>query len=564
MTKVRVWRQAIPLLAITVCVAVGYQLRSESVVVSTPHVMTAAFPAPGQGAPARSATDSQTAANRPLVFGRDIRPLLSDRCFSCHGPDPAKRSAGLRLDLAEAATGPLPQHKDQRAIVPGNPAASVLVKRITSSDPLQIMPPPSSHLTLNQTERDLLIRWITEGARYEPHFTFVTPVAPAMPKVGNEAWAKHDLDRFILARLDEQGLKPAGEADRATLLRRVSLDLTGLPPTPEDLANFLADTRPDAYERQVDRLLASPRYGEHLAAWWLDLARYADSHGFQSDPERFMWLWRDWVIDAFNRNLPFDQFTIEQLAGDLLPNATKDQVIATGFNRNHRINSEGGAIDEEWRIEQVLDRSETTSAVWLGLTMNCCRCHDHKYDPLTQKDYFQFASFFNNVDEKGVDTGLNGGRNSLPLAYKATPAQQIELDRINGLLAKAEAAQAAAKDDDLDAKAKAWVAAGATLPVAPEALATVTLGGSLAAGETSAGSAPAAWIERGSAKALALRKNTAGVRRQLPQPLDLGKPFSISWWMKRDANAGKAGAGTVILAATGVAGEATSPTSSAA
>ncbi len=556
MGKVRVWLPAIPLVVITVCIAVGYQMRSESAVVSSARVVAAAFPPPGHLAPAKNATDGQTPTDRPLVFGRDIRPLLSDRCFSCHGPDPAKRSAGLRLDLAESATGPLLQHLDQRAIVPGNPGASVLIKRITSSDPLQIMPPPSSHLTLSLAERDLLTRWVAEGAHYAPHFAYVTPVAPAMPKVSNEAWAKHDLDRFILARLAEQGLTPAGEADRATLLRRVALDLTGLPPTPDELATFLADTRPDAYERQVDRLLASPRYGEHLAAWWLDLARYADSHGFQSDPERFMWLWRDWVIDAFNRNLPFDQFTMEQLAGDLLPNATNDQVIATGFNRNHRINSEGGAIDEEWRIEQVLDRSETTSAVWLGLTMNCCRCHDHKYDPLTQKDYYQFASFFNNVDEKGVDNKADVGRNSPPLAYKATPAERVEIERINSLLAQAEAAQAAAKDDELEAKAKAWAAAGATLPAAPTALATVTLAGALAPGESSAGSAPAAWIEYGSGKALAVRQNTGGVRTELPPTLDLGKPFSISWWMKPDMPEDKAGAGTLVLAATGVAGEA--------
>jgi Protein of unknown function (DUF1549)/Protein of unknown function (DUF1553)/Concanavalin A-like lectin/glucanases superfamily/Planctomycete cytochrome C len=550
------WRKVLPIALFVAFIAVGYQMRGQANALATTQVVAAAFPAPGQSVAARSATDGQAPAVRPLVFGRDIRPLLSDRCFSCHGPDPAKRSAGLRLDLVESATGPLPQHQDQRAIVPGNPGASALIKRITSADPLQIMPPANSHLTLNQAERDLLTRWIAEGAHYAPHFAYVTPVAPAVPPVSNPAWARHDLDRFILARLDEQGLKPAGEADPATLLRRVSLDLTGLPPTPDELAAFLADTRPDAYERQVDRLLASPRYGEHLAAWWLDLARYADSHGFQSDPERFMWLWRDWVINAFNRNMPFDQFTIEQLAGDLLPNATIDQVIATGFNRNHRINSEGGAIDEEWRIEQVLDRSETTSAVWLGLTMNCCRCHDHKYDPLTQKDYYQFAAFFNNVDEKGVDVSINSGRNVPPLAYKATVAQQSELDRINGLLAKAEAAQAAAKDESLDAKAKAWVSTGAVLPAEPTALATVTLAGALAAGERSTGSASVAWLDRGTGKALALRKATGGVRSQVTPAFDLGKPFSISWWMKRDMNAGKTGAGTLILAATGVADEA--------
>ena len=523
-------------------------LRRYSPVLFLPVLGLAGVVLGGAGSTARPETTGSApvvAATSPLVFGRDIRPLLSDRCFACHGPDPAKRSANLRLDLQESAFAPLPLHPDQRAIVPGDPEKSVLIQRITSSDPLRIMPPPSSHLTLTASERDLLTRWIREGARYTPHFAYVVPQAPAAPAVQDATWIRNEVDRFVLARLEEQHLPHAPEADKATLLRRVSLDLTGLPPTPAELDAFVADPRADAYERQVDRLLASPRYGEHLAAWWLDLARYADSHGFQSDPERFMSPWRDWVINAFNGNMPFDRFTLEQLAGDLLPNATEDQIIATGFNRNHRINSEGGAIDEEWRIEQVLDRSETTSAVWLGLTMNCARCHDHKYDPITQKDYFQFGAFFNNVDERGLDDSVNAGKNSAPLLYLGTPEQRTTKKKLEQDLANAETSLKEVQKINLSEPLKSWIAAGGKLPAVAKPIVAVALDGQLA-GATSDDTP--VWVNHNNAKVLDIRNQNPCVTVTGAPPLVAGQAVSVGWLMQRDADKekGKAGAGQVL------------------
>jgi hypothetical protein len=336
----------------------------------------------------------------PVQFNRDIRPILSENCFQCHGPDRHQRKADLRLDLEAEALKDLGGH---RAIVPGRPLESELHRRVTTSDPDDVMPPPKSGLKLTAAEKELLSRWITQGAKWQGHWAFVTPTAPSLPPMRRAGWARNPIDQFVLARLEREGLKPSTEADRATLIRRVSLDLTGLPPTPADVAEFLRDPAPDAYEKVVDRLLRSPHYGERMALPWLDAARYADTHGYQKDNERTMWAWRDWVIGAFNSNLPFDQFTVEQLAGDLLPQPTLAQRIATGFNRNHRINAEAGAIAEEYRAEYVADRAETTATVWLGLTVACARCHDHKFDPITQKDYYRLFAFFNNVEENGVD-----------------------------------------------------------------------------------------------------------------------------------------------------------------
>jgi hypothetical protein len=376
---------------------------------------------------------AKEAAPQTIEFNRDIRPILSDTCFHCHGPDKARRKADLRLDLEDSAKARL---EDHFAIVPGQPDKSELVHRITTTDPDDRMPPADSGRQLTAPQVELLQRWIEQGAVWQPHWAFIAPKRPTLPAVKNSAWAKNEVDRFILARLEREGLSPSPETDRAALIRRVSLDLTGLPPTLAEVDAFLADTSPQAYERVVDRLLASPRYGERMASLWLDAARYADTSGYQSDGERSMWRWRDWVIDAFNRNLSFDRFTIEQLAGDLLPNATLDQHIATGFNRNHRGNAEGGIIPEEYAAEYVVDRVDTTATVWLGLTMGCARCHDHKYDPLAQREFYQVFAIFNNVPEKGRAIKIG---NSPPVITAPTAAQEKEQARLAALCAANDA-----------------------------------------------------------------------------------------------------------------------------
>ncbi|MCW1912093.1 PSD1 and planctomycete cytochrome C domain-containing protein [Luteolibacter sp. GHJ8] len=326
-------------------------------------------------------------------FNREIRPILSDRCFACHGFDAKAREAELRLDTPEGA------FKD-KAIVPGNPDESLAWQRIVSTDPDEVMPPADSHLKLSAEEKALLKRWIESGATYQPHWAFMRVERPALPP--GDA---HPIDALVLKRLAKEGLELAPEATKETLIRRLSLDLRGLPPSPQETEAFLIDTAPEAYERLVDRFLGDPAYGERMAWPWLDAARYADSNGYQGDADRTMWPWRDWVVSAFNRNLSFDQFTLWQIAGDLLPDATPEQVLATGFLRNYPINGEGGRIPEENRVDYVMDMAETTGTVWMGLTMNCCRCHDHKYDPLTQRDYYSLYAFFNQtpVDGSGGD-----------------------------------------------------------------------------------------------------------------------------------------------------------------
>jgi hypothetical protein len=380
-----------------------------------------------------------------ITFNRYIRPILSDRCFSCHGPDSISRKADLRFDRKAALFDPIPKDPDKHAFVPGHPEQSEAYRRLTTTDTDDVMPPAKSHLKVSAHEKELIKKWIEQGAKWQEHWAFVAPVRPEAPAVKDAAWPRNDIDRFILANLEAQGIHPSPEADKPTLIRRVTLDLTGLPPTPGEVDSFLADNSANAYEKVVDRLLASPRYGEQMATHWLDMARYADSHGYQSDPERFMWRWRDWVINAYNSNMPFDEFTIEQLAGDLLPNPTIDQKIATGFNRNHRINGEGGIIAEEWRVEGVIDRVDTTSEVWLGLTMGCCRCHDHKFDPITQKEFYGFCGFFNSVNETGVgDTGfMDRGNNVPPILKLPTTEQQKELDT---LAARIEAGKSKLKE----------------------------------------------------------------------------------------------------------------------
>ncbi|MGA0038293.1 MAG: PSD1 and planctomycete cytochrome C domain-containing protein [Pirellulales bacterium] len=330
-------------------------------------------------------------------FNRDVRPLLSNRCFKCHGPDEEKREAGLRLDVRDAAITEL--DSGTRAIVAGHPADSELIARITSDDPDLVMPPPHLKTSLSEDEQQILTAWIEQGAPYAPHWAFVPPVRPPLPEVDRQGWARTPIDRFVLARLEAEGLEPSAEADRGSLCRRVSLDLIGLPPTPEELAAFLADESADAYERLVDRLLASPRYGERWARRWLDLARYADTNGYEKDRPREIWPYRDWVIRALNDDMPFDAFTIRQIAGDMLPQPTVDDIVATGFHRNTMINEEGGIDPLEFRYLAMVDRVGTTGTTWLGLTTGCAQCHTHKFDPLTHTDYFSLMALLNNADE---------------------------------------------------------------------------------------------------------------------------------------------------------------------
>jgi hypothetical protein len=326
-------------------------------------------------------------------FNRDVRPILASSCFACHGPDAQHREAGLRLDQRPAAIAPV--ESGAVAIVPGSPAKSELYRRITSSDNDLRMPPKDSGHPLSAAQKETLRRWIEAGAEYAQHWSLQPIRSVPLPAVHDKSWPRNGLDAFVLARLEQEGLKPSREADRYALLRRVSLDLTGLPPTPAEVEAFAGDKSPDAYEKVVDRLLADPAYGERWARMWLDLARYADSKGYGSDPVRTIWRYRDWVIDAFNRNLPYDQFTIEQLAGDLLPGRSDEQLMATAFHRNTMTNTEGGTDDEEFRVAAVKDRVDTTVQVWMGLTMGCAKCHSHKYDPITQEDYYRFFAFFN-------------------------------------------------------------------------------------------------------------------------------------------------------------------------
>ena len=366
-------------------------------------------------------------ADRIIQFNRDVRPVLSDKCYGCHGADAAAKKIPFRLDSEAAA-------KDHLGHV---------VARITATNPAVRMPPVYSGLKLSDSEIETLRLWIEQGAKWQKHWSFLPPERPPLPTGRNTAWPRNGIDPFVLDRLQREGLAPSPEASRETLFRRVSLDLTGLPPTPAEMDSFLGDRSPDAYEKAVDRLLASPRYGERMAERWLDAARYADSNGYQYDGERVMWRWRDWVIDAFNRNQPFDQFTVEQIAGDMLPHATRAQRIATGFNRNHRGNTEDGIVPEEYAVEYVVDRVETTSTVFLGLTLGCARCHNHKHDPFTQKEFYQVFAYFNNVPESG--RAIKYG-NSPPLEPAPTEAQQRELDSLESRIGEQRQILAGADD----------------------------------------------------------------------------------------------------------------------
>jgi hypothetical protein len=379
----------------------------------------------------RLSADGSSAPADKVDFNRQIRPILANNCLRCHGPDATHRKADLRLDDFAAATA---KRDGTSAIIPGQPEESEVFRRISSGDVDERMPPGDSGLKLTAEEIGLLRRWIAEGAVYQPHWSFIPPQSPRLPSVRQRAWPNNPIDYFVLARQEAARLYPATEAGRETLLRRVTLDLTGIPPTTGEIDDFLADRDGNAYDKVVDRLLGSPRYGEHLAVEWLDAARYGDTNGYFTDAERKLWPWRDWVIRALNANMPFDQFTIEQLAGDLLPGATQEQQIATGFNRNHMMNNETGIIDEEYRLEYVADRTDTTGTVWLGLTLGCARCHDHKYDPITQTEYYQLFAFFNSLPEKGLIFSETPPEPALAVLNEADQARRQELKEVRGRL----------------------------------------------------------------------------------------------------------------------------------
>jgi len=377
------------------------------------------------------------AGDRPagpgVQFNQDIRPILSDNCFACHGPDSVHRQADLRLDRREGLLGNEP---GEGPVVAGKPDESELLRRIVSTDEDERMPPPSSGRTLTQQQIDLVRRWIAEGASWQPHWSFVRPERPAAAKVQNSSWPRNPIDTFLLARLEAEGLSPSPEADRTTLIRRVTLDLTGLPPTLAEIDAFVADASPDAYEKLVDRLLASPHYGEQMTRYWLDAARYGDTHGLHLDNERSMWLYRDWLIGAFNANRRFDQFTVEQLAGDLLPEAAVDQKIASGFNRCNVTTSEGGAIAEEFVVRYAVDRTEAMASVWMGLTVGCAACHDHKFDPITQKEFYQLYAFFNSM----ADPAMDGNAMLTPPVVQVPSAEQVQKkDSLNAEIAAIQA-----------------------------------------------------------------------------------------------------------------------------
>lgn len=394
----------------------------------------------------------RSSRSAPVQFNRDIRPILSENCLACHGPDKNKRKAGLRLDLEESAKGKL--DSGHVAVVPGKAGESRLIHALTTSDDDDRMPPAKSGKKLTEAQIELLKRWISEGAAYERHWAYIPPVRSELPFVREKDWPRDELDHFILARLEKENLKPSEPAPKSTLLRRVTADLTGLPPTIEEVDAFLADNSTNAYEKVVDRLLASQAYGERMAQHWLDLARYADSDGYHADVPRSMWQYRDYVINAFNKNLPFDQFTVEQLAGDMLPNPSLDQRVATAFNRNGMSSTEGGADPDEYMAKYVTDRVNTTATVWLGTSMACAECHDHKYDPFTQREYYQLFDFFNRIPEKGLDSDP-----APPFVKVPSAEQQAEMDR---LMSEREATTSRrdellkTRDEKLDTAQVAW------------------------------------------------------------------------------------------------------------
>ncbi|MBL9135445.1 MAG: PSD1 domain-containing protein [Verrucomicrobiales bacterium] len=425
------------------------------------------------------------ASAKAVSFNQDIRPILSDHCFACHGPDEKTRKSGLRLDLEDEARKPAKSGKV--AVVPGSPENSELLARIRTHDAADRMPPDETKKPLSEHQISLLSRWIAEGAKFEGHWAYLAPVRHEPPAVKRSAWPKNDVDRFVLARLEKEGLTPQPEASKERLLRRVTLDLTGLPPTVEELEAFLADPEDKAYDKVVDRLLSSKHYGERMAQQWLDLARYGETQGYHHDRHRDLWRWRDWVIRAFNENQPFDQFTVEQLAGDLMPSPTRDQLIATGFHRNEMTTSEGGALPEEYIVKYAVGRVDTTARVWLGTSMACAECHDHKYDPITQKEYYQFFAFFFDTPENGLDAEE---LNPVPRITLETPEQRARADQLDREVASLETAERMmleSANPDWDRDLSAWEdrhREGIVRGWEPLGL------------KTAAGGSPGAWVQR--------------------------------------------------------------------
>jgi len=418
----------------------------------------------------KSTTDPAVLASLPetVDYNFHIKPILSDRCFTCHGPDPGTREADLRLDIPEGFVEKLGEERDRQAIVRGKPHKSELIKRINHEDPNELMPPPESNLMLTDLEKALLEKWIDQGAEWKSHWAFSAPAKNVVSKKRSSGTTNNEIDQYILAELERNGLSPSPRADKETLIRRVTFDLTGLPPTLEDIDSFLKDSSSTAYEKVIDRLLASNAYGERMAADWMDVSRYADTGGYQSDRLRRMWPWRDWVIDAYNDNLPYDEFVTWQLAGDLLPGATKEQQMATAFNRNHRQTEEGGSIEEEFRTEYVADRAMTTATAFLGLTMDCARCHDHKYDPISQKEYYAFSGFFNQIDESG-QTSFFTDAVPVPTMLLTSEEEEAQLNDINGQITVNEKQLASLRDTERSAFEN-WLQASssASIPNLPQ------------------------------------------------------------------------------------------------
>ncbi|MBS1577096.1 MAG: DUF1549 domain-containing protein, partial [Bacteroidetes bacterium] len=378
----------------------------------------------------KSGSVSSESLPKEVSYNFDIRPILSDKCYACHGPDANKRKADLRLDKPESAFAALKEHPGAHALVAGKPELSELFLRVSTTDTELVMPPAASNLpALSPHEVALIKKWIEQGAKYEKHWAFTPPKKSPLPEVSMKSWPQNEIDYFILQKIEQKGMKPNEEADKERLLKRISLDLTGLPPSLQLMDEFLADNSKDAYEKMVEKLMQQPAYGEKMAIHWLDIARYADSHGYQDDGYRTQWPWRDWVIHAFNENMHYNDFVTWQLAGDLLPNATKEQLLATGFNRNHKITEEGGVIPEEYRTMYVTDRTDLFGKGLLGITLECAHCHDHKYDPFTQKDYYQVFAFFNSVREVGIESVIGG-----PETYAKKPMIEISPDEAKNVL----------------------------------------------------------------------------------------------------------------------------------
>ncbi len=486
------------------------------------------------------------AAETSVDFNREVRPILSDRCYGCHGPDADKgRKAGLRLDELAGATKKL--KSGEIAIVPGDLEKSAMAHRIISTDPEEVMPPPELHRPLSASEKDILKRWIKQGAKYDPHWAFVSPRPHPVPTIADATWAKDPLDAFIAAKADKVGLKPTLAADRTTLLRRASFALTGLPPTNDEVSSFLADNSPDAYAKRVDAMLASPRFGEHLAVGWLDLSRYADTWGYTGDGRMFAWPWRDWVLKAFNDNKPYDQFLTEQLAGDLLPSPTQDQRVATAYNRLHRMTFEGGSIAEEFRQDGINDRVMTAGYGFMGLTMECSRCHDHKYDPISQRDYFSMAAMFGDQNENGLLSYHGEVPPPFVRLFKSDEDRQKEID-LKKAVVSAEKAVAAIRSANADAQV--------TLP-APVAYYPLEVFTNTGVDDGIVGGKPAKFERRGSPEDLQLVRGVKGLAVKfdgdagfiLPEFKQLGRfdAFTFSAFFRL----GETNARATVLHATG-------------